>query len=220
MKSENALATVACLLLCTIIVMTAQAGEQITKIAINISPGIYPNAIAADADSVTPVLIFGSESVDVANIDPRSLQLGVNEFWRPSYVKSSNRLKVPLCETRDIGSPDRYYFDGMGPPDGYDDLLCYFTHDMALIQRSIQPLTLTGTIIPDVGGQGVSIYGTDFANVPGTSQAIVRCCIHCDGQGNCGGCNGDIYRCTDFLRVCDGKTICRDCSGCEPPRIS
>lgn len=120
---------------------------------------------------------------------------------------------------RDNGSPNDNYFDGIGPADGYDDLICQFNNDLRLVSEAIQPVTLTGIFLDD-GGNGTPFAGTDFASGPGGPEAIVRCCIDCDGNGNCSGCNGDTYPCTDFLKVCAGSEICNECTGCEPPANS
>ena len=107
------------------------------------------------------------------------------------------------------------FFDALGPPDGYDDLICQFNNDLRLIPEAIQPVTLTG-IFTDGGGKDSPLFGTDFATSgPGGTQAIARCCTFCDDNGDCILCDSNMKGCNVLIRICDGTTICKDCTGCK-----
>lgn len=203
--------------------VAVQAAEPPTEVLINVHPGKNPNIIDRDAKGSIPVMVFGSPKLDVKGIDPLSLTLGVVSFWRHSRVEIS-RSNEPVCETsceiRDAGSPDGDSPDSLGPPDGYDDLICQFTNELALVAGGIQSLTLSGATHADDDGSTTPVVGSDFAIEPTVLEAIVRCCIVCEDNGSCSGCNGDIYSCDNFLMTCDGDVICNDCTGCAPPRIS
>ena len=206
------LTTLTLTIVCGVYAVTTLAEEPPIEVHINIHPGSNPNIINTDANGVIPVLILGSSEVDVTKIDPPSLKLDVNFFWCPSRVATTGKRATPLCDIQDYGSPNGYYFDGLGPPDGHDDLICHFNNDLGLIREAIQPVTLTGTL--HSGGNGTQLFGTDFASGPGGTEAIARCCVFCE-DGNCSICNGDIHGCTDLIRICDGTNICRDCTGCK-----
>lgn len=216
MKRTILLPTLAVAILCGVYAVTTLATEPPAEVHINIHPGSNPNIINTDANGVIPVMIFGSPEVDVTKIDPLSLKLEVNFLWCSSRVETTGKHATPLCNLGDDGSPNDHYFDGLGPPDGYDDLICQFNNDLGLIRESIQPVTLMGIYLDD-GGTGLPLFGTDFASGPAGTEAIARCCIDCDENGSCSGCNGDIHPCTDLLRICDGDEICNECTGCERP---
>ncbi|MEN8131130.1 MAG: hypothetical protein ABFS45_13245 [Pseudomonadota bacterium] len=213
MKRTTILTTLTFTIVCGFYAVTTLATEPPAEVHINIHPGSNPNIINPDSNGVIPVMIFGSRELDVTKIDPLSLKLEVNFLWCSSSVETTGKHAKPLCDIRDDGSPNDHYFDGLGPPDGYDDLICQFNNELGLIREAIQPVTLTG-IFSDGGGNGSPLFGTDFASGPVGTEAISRCCINCD-NGNCGGCNGDIRGCTDLIRICDGKEICRECTGCK-----
>ena len=207
----------------TALAVAARGDESPTEVTINVHPGKSPNALGDAAGGSIPVVLFGSSKFDVRSIDPLSLTLGATSFLRHSRVelsRASESLCEVACEVRDVGGPDSDSADGLGPPDGYDDLTCRFSSELALAGEGIQSVTLMGTTFPGDDGGTTPLVGTDFAIEPTVLEAIVRCCIDCDDNGNCSGCNGDIYSCNDFLMTCDGDTICNDCSGCAPPRIS
>ena len=201
--------------------MTAQGATCSAKeiVDINIHPGEHPNIIDPRRNSLIPVVIFGSAQLDINKVDPQSLRLRVNALWEPSRVETAKRKNSPLCKIRDIGSHNENYSDNLGPQDGYDDLICRFTNELAMFQGGVQQLSLTGTLLIDDRGEQWPIYGYDSGSGPGGLEDIVRCCITCDSAGSCSGCNSDIYNCSDHLKQCSGSDICYDCTGCKAPEV-
>jgi len=213
MKRTSLLTTLMAAIVCSVYAVPTLAADP-SEVNINIHPGSNPNIINPDAHGVIPVLILGSPEVDVTKIDSSSLKLDVNSFWCPSRVATKGKRATPLCDIGDDGSPNDNYDDGLGPPDGYEDLICHFNNDLSLIRQAIQPVTLTGIYI-DGGGNEFPFFGTDLVSGPGGTKAIARCCIACDDNGGCFGCNSDIHNCDGVIRICDGNAVCRDCTGCK-----
>ena len=209
-------------MLTVILYATATYGQVCSteeNVDINIFPGTHPNVIDPGSERRIPVVIFGSEKLKASKVDPQSLRLRVNALWEASRVETDTTSRTPLCEIRDVGSPNKLYSDSLGPQDGYMDLLCQFTNELAIIQGGVQPVTLTGLIPSGEGGEESPVTGFDSASGPGGLKDIVRCCISCDDNGNCSGCNGDLRHCTDYLRQCSGSEHCYDCTGCKAPEI-
>ena len=195
------------------------ANDVITRVEINVMPGNSENIIDSQNDDQIPVIIFGSSQLDVTKIDLFSLTLGVHFYWPQSYVKLAPN-NVAQCEIVDSGSYSTHYFDNLGPVDGYNDLLCQFGSDFAMIQTGAQRLTLAGAINDGFALYETLIVGTDSAEPAVESNDIARCCIRCEQDGECEGCNGDVYQCDKYLRVCESEELCKDCSRCLPPKIS
>jgi len=201
-------------------------GEAILQIKINIHPGSAPNAVNANTTGVIPVAIFSTDEFDATSIDPASLALQVAPnfiliagadpaTFEESSVKinKANRL---MCNGEDVGSYDPDAFDHLGEPDGNPDLVCQFTTRATLFAGIEQPLQLTGltregTMIP---------FGTDFVVEQDFLFTVVKCCIVCEDDGSCSGCNSDTDACTDELVACKSCEGLSDCTGCEPPRVA
>ncbi len=221
MKQKTLLTTLMFILQCCVYALTAQATELPTEVHINIDPGNHPNIINTEKKAAIVVTIFGSRNFDVVKVDPLSLNLGVHSFWCPSRVKTTSKDNEPSCEIQDIGSPNKRYFDSLGPSDGYDDLTCDFNNDVAHVREGTQKMNLKGMLRIDGRGNTSPLFGNDYASGPEGVDAILRCCIDCDDSGGCSGCNSDTDNCNgDFLKVCSGDTFCNDCTGCKDPAQS
>ncbi len=186
----------------------------------NILPRVSPNIVDKDFGNLIPVAIFGSSGLDVTDIVTRTLRLAVHILWESSRVETSSR-NMPLCEIRDVGSHDTSYPDNFGPRDGYADLLCQFTNELAMFRNGMQEVALTGFVARGDSGYDSPILGLDSVGGPGSVDDVVRCCTVCDEEGGgCYGCSGgDIYDCDFELRQCAGSVSCYDCTGCKKPEI-
>ena len=220
MKQHNGLMR---LLAATVIALgsasaTAEVCAIVDELAINVLPGKNENTVDKKTDTTIPVLIFGSEKIDVTRLDTESFRLRVHALWEPSRVVRPDSNSRP-CSVADTGSPSPFYADGIGPSDGYPDLLCQFTTDLAFVAGGTQPLLLTGMLDDGSKNGARPVSGFDSVSGPGGTLDIVRCCVDCDDKGNCYGCNGDLKNCGDFLRQCAGDEHCYDCTGCKRPDI-
>lgn len=221
MKQKTILTTLTLIILYGAYAVTGLATEPPTEVNINIYPGNNPNIINTDKKAPIAVMIFGSRELEVSKVDPHSLKLGVHAYWCPSRVETTDQNNKPSCEIRDAGSPNEYYFDSLGPSDGYDDLICQFSSDFAHVREGTQKITLKGMMSIDDRGNKSPLFGNDFGTGQEGVQAIVRCCIVCGEDGKCSGCNSDIDGCiNDYIKVCDGDTWCNECTGCEDPAVS
>ena len=139
---------------------------KVIKVEINIKPGSYPNSINTCSGGSTPVIIFGSETFDVATIDPTQLALGT------AIVKTVGKSGRFLCSIEDVGSPDPNMFDSLGDPDGFPDLICHFVTDMAALDDTSTTATVSITGCDDPSGgcdlEDVGYYviiATDSVNI-------------------------------------------------------
>lgn len=191
------------------------------NVNLNILPATSPNVVEADPDVPIPVLVFGSAQLDVNGVDQHSLRLNFSADWFPSRVETGEERESLLCEIRDIGSYNAHYRDNLGPVDGHGDLLCQFINNTNFIRGGVEPfVVLTGVARDGDRGTDIPLFGFDSAVGPGGVGDVGRCCIDCDDDGNCSGCNGDFDNCAnDFLVQCDGDTSCYDCTGCSAPEI-
>lgn len=87
---------------------------------INIKPNSDPNSINLGSGGFVPVIIWGSDTLDVTMIDPTLLT------FASAQVKTVGKTDRALCSILDLGSPDPSQFDSMGSPDGEPDLICHF----------------------------------------------------------------------------------------------
>ena len=95
---------------------------EICKLTVNINvhPSSDPNPLNLNSGGSTPVAIFGSEEFDVTQIDIDTLT------FADSGVKTVGKADRSLCSISDIGSYDEGFFDNLGDPDGFDDIVCHF----------------------------------------------------------------------------------------------
>jgi hypothetical protein len=112
-------------------ITSATRCEDLTTV-INIKPYSWPNGVNACSQGATPVIIWGSNTLDVTQINPYTLTLGTDGIGNgvKGVGKDGSRL---LCSIEDVGSPDLSPSclnvegcDGIGLQDGIADLSCKF----------------------------------------------------------------------------------------------
>lgn len=98
---------------------------QVPLVGIDINIGINPesdsNSINACPGEAAPVLIWGSDTLDVTLVDPMSL------VFASSTGGTVGKSDPSPCSIADRGAPDDAFFDGFDIPDGFPDLTCAFT---------------------------------------------------------------------------------------------
>ncbi|MGF1740255.1 ThuA domain-containing protein [Vibrio profundum] len=102
--------------------------NQTLQVDIDIKPGSDPNCFNVNSHGVIPVAVLGSESFDVMNIDPDTLNFGGLE------VRVRGK-KGPLCGVEESNN------------DGFMDLVCHFEDDADNWEPNNTDLaTLSGTL--------------------------------------------------------------------------
>jgi hypothetical protein len=123
-------------------------------VAIDIRPGSCPNPVSMNARGVIPVAIVGSETFDVAQVDPASVRL-------------EGRLSPLRWSMEDVASPfvpvqeDAYDCTEEGP-DGYQDLTLKFDNQELVAPGQgqvevgdVYRLTVTGNLKDEYGGGAI-----------------------------------------------------------------
>ena len=123
---------------------------------INVHPSSDPNPLNLSSGGTTPVAIFGSAEFDVTDIIISTLT------FADSGVKTVGKAFRELCSISDIGSYDEAFFDNLGDPDGYDDIVCHFVtaEIVGLPDGTDLPIKVQGDLIG--GGR---FEGTDLVKV-------------------------------------------------------
>jgi hypothetical protein len=137
-------------------------GDPTITVAMDIKPGSCPNPINPKSRGVTPVALLGSESFDVAEIDPSTLLLeGVAPLrWNQSDVATPDAGSY-ACECNEYGG------------DGFTDLTLKFrTQELiaalgSLTTGETRMLTLTGELL-----DGTPIEAFDCMVVVGKPDRI------------------------------------------------
>ncbi len=124
------------------------------RVAVDVRPGSCDSPFNPKARGVLPVLVLGSEEVDVHEIDTGSLRLAGSSPLRAHVVDMSG---VGECE-----SPS---------PDGYDDVLLQFDADAIAISAGAMDgdrvaLTLAGNLL-----DGTPIVGEGIVRIVGNQSA-------------------------------------------------
>jgi hypothetical protein len=139
---------------------------------INIKPDSDPNSINTCAKGTIPVLIFGSQQLNVSSIDVKQLVLA------SAKVKTVGKTNKSLCSVADVASHEPALFDSLGSPDGYADLTCDFDMDAIILgdTSTTADMNITGCANPnDVDGCMTEDPG--FYTAVGTDAVrIVRNC--------------------------------------------
>jgi immune inhibitor A len=135
-------------------------------IALDVKPSSCPNPLNVKSKGVLPIAIIGTEGLDVAHIDPSSIQLMFVDPLRFNYEDVSAPY-YPL-----VGKASQYDCTEEGP-DGFMDMTLKF--DTQLIVQALEfiggPLndgeeilvTLTGNLLPEYGG--TPIIGEDVIRI-------------------------------------------------------
>lgn len=123
---------------------------------VNVHPNSDPNPLNLSSGGSTPVAIFGSAEFDVTEIIISTLT------FADSGVKTVGKAFRELCSISDIGSYDEAFFDNLGDPDGYDDIVCHFlTAEIVGVPDGTDlPIKVQGDLIG-----GGKFEGTDLVKV-------------------------------------------------------
>ena len=141
------------------------------EVAVDIKPGNCYNPVNVKSKGVLPVVIYGSEYLDVNSIDVASIKLaGVNPI-RSSYEDISS----PVADVNDCNAPEYM-------PDGFVDLKLKFdtqqilgaigdVNDGDFIELQLNAVLYDETII----------YGSDFIEIKGFHKAPKKADLNTDG---------------------------------------
>jgi hypothetical protein len=121
------------------------------EVDIDHKPGKYPNYIRLSSTKLVPVAVLGSETFDVAQIDPASLMFA-------GLHVHMNHPGHPHCQIMDVSGD---FTRPTGAPDGFPDLWCTFT----FVKGDFSPnadgtVTLTGSLY-----DGTTFWGTDSVTI-------------------------------------------------------
>lgn len=129
------------------------------EVAVDIRPQGCPNPLALPSNGYLPVAIAGTYDLDVYQIDQASIRLEGVPPMRSAFENVTTPFepvtgKFYALDCSDYG------------PDGYDDLTLKFASDAVIAaigddveNRDVRILTLTGSLLPDFGGD--EIVGED-----------------------------------------------------------
>lgn len=106
-------------------------------ISIDVKPGGYPNCFNINGKGLIPVAIFGSDLLDVSDVDQTTLNFG------------GLNLRVKGSGSSSCGQEDSNI-------DGYLDLVCHFEDDPSLWNPGVTSATLSGELY-----DGTVISGSD-----------------------------------------------------------
>ncbi|UCH85097.1 MAG: S8 family peptidase [Candidatus Latescibacterota bacterium] len=118
---------------------------------IDVRPGSCSNAFNPKSRGVLPVLLLGSDELDVRAVDIATLRLSGGAALRANVID--------IAGEGECSSPS---------PDGYDDLLVKF--DLEEVAASVAPLTKGGTLTLTLSGElrdGTPIDGEDAVRIVG-----------------------------------------------------
>ena len=157
-----------------------------SEVDINIHPTSFPspvNVCTSGMGASTPVVIWGSDTFDVEEVDLTTLKLGSNGL--------KTKGMTPNCSIADVGTPDDnatevpcdgsdmacdgalwVEFTGMAAEDGHNDLTCHFytaqlTGDVVVVDSTFS-LPVTGDACTD----GVIDPGTGLYDCSGSGDPM------------------------------------------------
>jgi hypothetical protein len=138
-----------------------------TPTPIDVKPGSCPNPLNVDKKGVMPVAILGTESFDVTQIDPATIELFRKGVVEPTVVSPLRWSWEDAGIPYDFGDPNKgaydcieYYPDDFGVFDGYLDLALKFdAQEVAAALGDVEDgdvviLVLTGKLKEEFGGTG------------------------------------------------------------------
>jgi hypothetical protein len=121
---------------------------------IDIKPGSYPNSINLGENGLLPVAILGSSTLDVTQINPATINIGGVSLASRGSAKAP-KLAFSL---EDVAGPG-----GTGP-DGYLDLVAFFSVQLLVTEGILSPST-TGLTLTASLTDGTPIQGIDTVNI-------------------------------------------------------
>jgi hypothetical protein len=166
----KALFPVLTVLLLSSAVASAQTEDTPTPVTVDIKPGSCKNPFNLKSKGVLPVVVLGSETLDVANIDVASIRLslpGTDPETAGVHPVRSNLEDVAVA---DCAGEDP---DGLVGPDGWVDLVLKFRTKHVVELLPVDELTrgetvilvLTGTLTDDETETETAIMGEDTVTI-------------------------------------------------------
>jgi hypothetical protein len=126
--------------------------------SVDIKPRSCPNPFKRGKNGVLPAAILGSDTLDVADIDPTTIELS-----GPAGTAAPVRWSI-----EDVSAPDEFPEPellgdcGTDGPDGFNDLTLKF--DAAEVQEALGPVSKGDVVIVTISGEttgGASVSGVD-----------------------------------------------------------
>jgi uncharacterized repeat protein (TIGR01451 family) len=144
---------------------TTQVVSSEIRVYVDVNPGACPNMVNLKAKGVLKVAVLGTGSLNVRDIDPRSIRL--------TAEGSSASVAPEKWSYEDVGTPYMGRLCGCSDqgPDGYRDLVLKFSDKaigslgLSLIKGQTAEVTLTGVL-----RNGTRFTGSDCIRVPGRAD--------------------------------------------------
>jgi len=122
--------------------------KEPVQVAIDIKPGSFPNSVNPDEQGLLPVAILGSDTFDVYEIVPGTIELGA------VTLTTRGSAKAPKLAFS--------YEDVNG--DGYMDMMVFFSVPELVAAGALTASTTQLTLTAELG-DGTPIVGTDSVNI-------------------------------------------------------
>jgi len=141
------------------------------EVAVDIKPGSCSNPVNVKSKGVLPVVIYGSEDIDVNSIDVASIKLaGVNPI-RSSY----DDISGPVTDANDCNTLEYL-------PDGYVDLTLKFdTQQILQVIGDVNDGDIIELQLNAVLYDETIIFGSDFIEIKGFHKLPKKADINKDG---------------------------------------
>lgn len=145
--------------------------QPLAFLDVDIKPTSCPNPFKLGKAGVVPAAILGSDTLDVADIDPTTVELN-----GPGGTAAPLRWSV-----EDVAAPDEFPEPelrddcGTDGPDGFDDLTLKF--DAAEVEEALGPVSEGDVVILTISAEtteGASISGVDAVWIRGDSEGNVE----------------------------------------------
>lgn len=115
----------------------------VVNVGIDIKPGSYPNCFNNNGNGVIPVAILGSETFDVTQIEPGTVEM------EGMTIKTVGKADKLLSHIEDVSGPE-------GVPDGFADLVVQILDEDDMFEQGTGTAIVTGLLL-----DGRSFEGSD-----------------------------------------------------------